>query len=103
MTRLLLLTTAEKRFIAERQQEGQTVEQLAEYLRVPPAWINDALRNPPPPPPKPGDGRPIKPKPPQDDRPRKARAKKPHEDKPEPPVATLPPVAAVLGYEVAPT
>ena len=58
MSRLLLLSTREKRHVLEQHAQGHTAEQLAESLNVPPAWINDALRNPPPPK---DDSRPIKP------------------------------------------
>ena len=65
MSRLLLLSTAEKRYAAEQHAQGHTAEQLAESLNVPPAWVTDALRNPPPPK---DDSRPTKPTAPKEPR-----------------------------------
>ena len=74
MSRLLLLSTAEKRYVIRRHGEGHTAAELAEFLQVPVAWVLDALRNPPPPK---DDSRPIKPTSPKEPRPRRAPKRAP--------------------------
>ena len=65
MSRLLLLSTREKRHAAKQHAEGHTAAELAASLQVPVAWVTDALRNPPPPK---DDSRPTKPTAPKEPR-----------------------------------
>jgi hypothetical protein len=71
VTRVLLLSTAEKRLAIQRHTEGHTPDQLAATLAVPVAWVTRCDSQPD----SSQEDRPRKPSKPKEPRGRKARDK----------------------------